>query len=223
VLSLEFGPLLNRIISPPIRPVNSQVIRPEEKAMLSRLVNIMVSLELRFVQEKTEDGQPMYRLDPPVDVFVTYEGKRAADIPPPRYAVRHLVATEIDVRLAVRNAEAFERTKSTKPSTFFGGATTRDAHGPEKNVPPPGEGEGTFVSSATMIGDEPPEKRIKTACAADADVVEKPATDFFGRPITTPKPPSSRQKATLPFRVSFRYREGCSAAVRKPTKLSSFL
>ena len=44
--------------------VNSQVIRPEEKAMLSRLVNIMVALELRFVQEKTEDGQPMYRLDP---------------------------------------------------------------------------------------------------------------------------------------------------------------
>ncbi|KAF8478472.1 P-loop containing nucleoside triphosphate hydrolase protein [Russula ochroleuca] len=64
VLALEFAPLLNRIISPPIRPVNSQVIRPEEKAMLSRLVNIMVSLELRFVQERTEDGQLVYRLDP---------------------------------------------------------------------------------------------------------------------------------------------------------------
>jgi hypothetical protein len=44
--------------------VNSQVIRPEEKAMLSRLVNIMVSLELRFVQERAEDGQLLYRLDP---------------------------------------------------------------------------------------------------------------------------------------------------------------
>ena len=31
----------------------------------------------------------------PVDSFVTYDGKRAADIPPPRYAVRHLVATEV--------------------------------------------------------------------------------------------------------------------------------
>ena len=131
VLALEFAPLLNRIISPPIRPVrnlsiciltrvtlcttqvNSQVIRPEEKVMLSRLVNIMVSLELRFVQERAEDGQLLYRLDPwvwglcssgswllmsakrPVDLFVTYDGKRAADIPPPRYAVRHLVATEV--------------------------------------------------------------------------------------------------------------------------------
>ena len=44
--------------------VNSQVIRPEEKAMLSRLVNIMVSLELRFVHERAEDGQLVYRLDP---------------------------------------------------------------------------------------------------------------------------------------------------------------
>ena len=38
---------------------------------------------------------PAYR---PVDSFVTYDGKRAADIPPPRYAVRHLVATEVCLR-----------------------------------------------------------------------------------------------------------------------------
>lgn len=44
--------------------VNSQVIRPGERAVLSRLVNIMVALELRFVQEKAEDGQLVYRLDP---------------------------------------------------------------------------------------------------------------------------------------------------------------
>jgi chromosome transmission fidelity protein 18 len=137
--------------------VNSQVTRPEEKAVLSRLVNIMVALDLRFVQEKTEDGQPWIRRffvqtdgqsadagQSPVDVFVTYDGKRSADIPAPRYAVRHLVATEvsrrprlaqtahaiynlppqIEARLAVQHAEMIERTRSTKPSNFFGGATT---------------------------------------------------------------------------------------------------
>ncbi|TFY71375.1 hypothetical protein EVG20_g1639 [Dentipellis fragilis] len=86
VLHLEFAPFLNRIISPPLRPVNSQVIRPEEKALLKRLVDIMVSLELRFVQEKAEDGQLVYRLDPPIDIFVTYDGKRASDIAVSRYA-----------------------------------------------------------------------------------------------------------------------------------------
>jgi chromosome transmission fidelity protein 18 len=69
------------------------VIRPEEKAVLSHLVNIMTSLELRFVQERADDGQRVYKLDPwvlkfaradiadaccmPADIFVTYDGKRA--------------------------------------------------------------------------------------------------------------------------------------------------
>jgi chromosome transmission fidelity protein 18 len=44
--------------------VNSQVIKPQERALLLRLVEIMVSFELRFVQEKAEDGQNVYRLDP---------------------------------------------------------------------------------------------------------------------------------------------------------------
>jgi chromosome transmission fidelity protein 18 len=38
-----------------------------------------------------------------VDVFVTYEGKRAADIAVSRYASRHLVAAEV-------SACAFART-----------------------------------------------------------------------------------------------------------------
>ena len=44
--------------------MNSQVIRPEEKRLLARLVDIMVALDLRFVQEKSEDGNLVYRLDP---------------------------------------------------------------------------------------------------------------------------------------------------------------
>jgi hypothetical protein len=32
------------------------------------------------------------------------------------------VLPQIDARLAVRHAEAIDRTKSSKPSTFFGGA-----------------------------------------------------------------------------------------------------
>jgi len=31
----------------------------------------------------------------PIDVFITYDGKRAADITVSRYAVRHLVAGEV--------------------------------------------------------------------------------------------------------------------------------
>lgn len=34
------------------------------------------------------------RVGRPVDVFITYDGKRASDIALSKYAVRHLVATE---------------------------------------------------------------------------------------------------------------------------------
>ena len=40
-------------------------------------------------------SQLISRISRPIDVFVTYDGKRAADITVSRYAVRHLVAGEV--------------------------------------------------------------------------------------------------------------------------------
>jgi len=77
----------------------------------------MAALELRFILDRGEDGQLSYGLDPsvrsqwtkrkhgnltnllrsPIDVFITYDGKRASDIVASRYAVRHLVAAEVSV------------------------------------------------------------------------------------------------------------------------------
>ncbi|KAF7974845.1 hypothetical protein HWV62_11223 [Athelia sp. TMB] len=118
IMKLEFASYINRIISPPLRPVNSQVVRPEERELMSRLVGIMVALDLRFVQEKAEDGQLVYRLDPPIDVFVTYDGKRASDIAISRYAVRHMVAAEIDAAWISRQADVVEKNKGAKLDMF---------------------------------------------------------------------------------------------------------
>ena len=41
-----------------------QVIKPHEKEVLSKLVNIMIEFGLTFIQERNEDGQFVYRLDP---------------------------------------------------------------------------------------------------------------------------------------------------------------
>jgi len=69
--------------------VNRQIIKAEEKVVLNRLVEIMLSTGLSYQQDKNEDGQLMYRLEPAIDSFVVYDGKRAADIGAARYAVRH--------------------------------------------------------------------------------------------------------------------------------------
>ncbi|TFY77930.1 hypothetical protein EWM64_g6081 [Hericium alpestre] len=223
ILHLEFAPYLNRIISPPLRPVNSQVIRPEEKAILSRLVNIMVSLELRFVQEKAEDGQLMYRLDPPIDVFVTYDGKRAADIAVSRYAVRHLVAAEIDAQLITRQAEAVERSKASRPS-FFGQRPAED----DADVV---EGDGIDPEGEGTLGRAGPDEQRPRKKAKKVDIADKPAVDFFGRLIvpkaattgTKPNSAAARKQPEKAYKVSYKYNEGNSAAVRKPVKVSSFL
>ncbi|KAI0780454.1 P-loop containing nucleoside triphosphate hydrolase protein [Trametes elegans] len=199
LLQLEIAPYINRIISPPLRPVNSQVIRPAEKALLARLVDIMAALELRFFQDKNEDGQLVYRLDPPIDVFVTYDGKRAADIAVSRYAVRHLVAAEIDAQVIARHAEGAEKTKSGKAGLF---AARRKAGADDA---------------------EPVAKRARQ----DEKPAEKIAVDFFGRPIIPKEEPGTGGTATTsnvkPYRISYRFREGNSAAVRKPVKVSAFL
>ena len=58
-----------RILSPFLRPVNKQLIKPDEREVLKRLVDIMIQFQLTFVQEKTEDGQFLYRLEPYVTPF----------------------------------------------------------------------------------------------------------------------------------------------------------
>ncbi|KIP08852.1 hypothetical protein PHLGIDRAFT_68643 [Phlebiopsis gigantea 11061_1 CR5-6] len=219
-LQLEFAPMINRIISPPLRPVNKQVIKPDERALMSRLVDIMVAMELRFIQEKSEDGQLMYRLDPPIDTFVTYDGKRAADIAISRYAIRHLVASEIDAQLIHKQADAVEKAKG-KTHAFFGRREPieKGTNGPAAS------GEGQLLSA------EPAARAVKRARQdVTVDIEEKVPTDFFGRPIIVRKdgqkgkPASRVGKAHVRTPgVAYRFNEGNSAAVRKLVKVSAFL
>ncbi|KAK4696986.1 chromosome transmission fidelity protein 18, partial [Phenoliferia sp. Uapishka_3] len=94
-IATELIPQLNRILAPDLKPVNSQLIKSEERAVMLKLVNTMITMRLSYVPTKNEEGQPTYKLDPPIDVFVHYEGKRAEDIAASRYAVRHMISNEM--------------------------------------------------------------------------------------------------------------------------------
>ncbi|KAF8511117.1 P-loop containing nucleoside triphosphate hydrolase protein [Hysterangium stoloniferum] len=213
VLKLEFLPLLNRIISPPLRPVNSQVVRPEERALMKRLVDIMVALELRFVQEKAEDGSLVYRLDPPIDVFITYDGKRATDVPVSRYAVRHMVAAEIDAELILRQAETVEKGTTTRYDFFryIENISNKRKEALEEQV----------------NGANRPVNPQKTKLPTEKiDIADKPPTDFFGRPLVLPEPTPTQAAASLMMKeckVIYRFKEGNSSAVRKPVKVEAML
>ncbi|KAF8512266.1 P-loop containing nucleoside triphosphate hydrolase protein [Gautieria morchelliformis] len=211
VMTLEFLPLLNRIISPPLRPVNSQLVRPEERALLKRLVDIMVSLQLKFVQERAEDGSLVYRLDLPIDVFITYDGKRAPDVSLSRYAVRHMVAAEIDAELIVRQAEIVDRGSTNKIDFFKRKAAELSQEGED----------GGKLSGKRSI----PQKRKPQE--EKVDPADKPPTDFFGRPIALPETTNSQgvplERVTEKCKVIYRFKEGNSSAVRKPVKVGAML
>lgn len=218
ILQLEFAPLLNRIISPPLKPVNKQVIKPEDRLLLQRVVDVMVALDLRFVQEKSEDGVLVYRLDPPIDVFVTYDEKKAADIPASRYATRHLIATEIDAMVIEKQAEAFEEIAKPSTSSFFSKRTL-----PAEGASSPMKGAHELEPASSPV--VPTRKRKREE--QEIDIADKPPVDFFGRlvaPKTGPQGGGTNHGREGPaFKVSYKYNEGMSAAVRKPVKISALL
>ncbi|CAE6437376.1 unnamed protein product [Rhizoctonia solani] len=208
--ALEFLPLINRIISPPLKPLNSQIVRTQERLVLKRLVEIMAAMELRYIQDKNEDGQAIYRLEPAIDVFVTYDGKRAADMNPSRFAVRQMVAEELDASLERRRHDA------TTVSSPAGGLNFAGRK-PKSTNPQVQE-----THEAQAIKD-------KKAAAG-----EKQPLDFFGRPVVPKEKPASmvgrkpsssiaNKSATHGCKVKYKYNEGNSSAVRKPVKLSALM
>ncbi|KAG0219745.1 hypothetical protein BGX33_001062 [Mortierella sp. NVP41] len=104
-----------RILSPFLRPVNKQLIKPEERLVLKRLVDIMIHFQLTFVQEKTEDGQFLYRLEPSIEKLGDFSTIGLKNVLTNRYATRQLIAQEIEMEL-VRRAEAV---KEAKVGAFF--------------------------------------------------------------------------------------------------------
>lgn len=63
-VAAELLPLLNRILNPDIRPVNSQLVKADERRVLTKLVHLMMAMKISFVQDKNEDGQLTYKLEP---------------------------------------------------------------------------------------------------------------------------------------------------------------
>lgn len=60
----ELLPLFNRIVAPDLKPVNSQVVKNEERERMMKTVNTMISTKTTFVIDKNEEGQLSYKLDP---------------------------------------------------------------------------------------------------------------------------------------------------------------
>ncbi|KFH68850.1 hypothetical protein MVEG_05654 [Podila verticillata NRRL 6337] len=196
------SPLL-RILSPFLRPVNKQLIKPEEREVLQRLVDVMIHFQLTFVQEKTEDGQFVYRLEPSIEKLGDFSSIGLKNVLTNRYAVRQLIAQEIELEI-VRRAEAAKEAKLAASL----GASSLDS---------------TMMASLSMA--------VNTSLDMDKDKLEREPVDFFGRAIVVGdkingKDVAGSVAAAPPkkqTRIWYKFNEGFSNAVKAKVLISELL
>ncbi|WVR03696.1 hypothetical protein IAU60_000691 [Kwoniella sp. DSM 27419] len=195
----ELIPLLMRIISPPLRPVNANIVKPAEKAVLERLVELLIPLGLKFWIEKGENGQPMMRLEPPIDVFVHYDGKRAEDIAASRFAVRQLVAQSMDAELARRRGAAGANGEGSGADSYA------KAYGLKGNA-------GMGVKTVDKV--EPPATDFFGRQKSNTSLSAVASMDG----TTAPEEPQAKK-----FKALYKFNEGSSSAVRRSIKMSALM
>uniref|UniRef100_A0A8D2LPR5 Chromosome transmission fidelity protein 18 homolog n=1 Tax=Varanus komodoensis TaxID=61221 RepID=A0A8D2LPR5_VARKO len=203
-LVLDVLCLLLEIISPKLRPVNTQLYSQKEKQQLANLIATMLAYNLTYHQQRTPDGQYIYTLDPNME-----EVCRFPDLParkPLTYQAKQLIAREIETE-KMRRTEAVLQTRGAGQVSRAAALLAFHAE--------PGIRVGVSISQAHT-------------CAFGVGR-RQPETDFFGRVLHKKKvSPSEANQACEKNRIEkqtgkavgqsdvwFRFNEGVSNAVRR--------
>lgn len=214
-LVLEVLCLLLDILTPKLRPVNTQLYSLKEKQQLADLISTMLAYNLTYHQERLPEGQYVYKLDPNVEDVC-----RFPDLPARKqltYQAKQLIAREIELE-KMRRMEALLQARNL---------SEEPAKGPDE----PAES-GDTGPAAPQNHQQRLEHIVRRAAVED-----KPETDFFGRPIlrqkvsTAPAAQPSEQdsierqmgKAVGNSDVWFRFNEGVSNAVRRNLYIKDLL
>uniref|UniRef100_A0A8C4MRW7 Chromosome transmission fidelity protein 18 homolog n=1 Tax=Equus asinus TaxID=9793 RepID=A0A8C4MRW7_EQUAS len=207
--------LLLDILSPKLRPVSTQLYSAREKQQLASLVGTMLAYSLTYRQERTPDGQYVYRLEPNVE-----EVCRFPELPvrkPLTYQAKQLIAQEILVE-KMRRVEVVAQAGDNPQDKGPPGASGALGNPGEKGVQPP-----------TPHSQEHSHEQRLERILRRAALEEQPERDFFGRVVVRRAAATSaedrvpetdaaeRRMGTAVGRsdVWFRFKEGVSNAVRR--------
>ncbi|XP_053327778.1 chromosome transmission fidelity protein 18 homolog [Spea bombifrons] len=205
--------LLLDVISPKLRPVNTQLYSLKEKQQLADLISTMLAYNLTYQQERTMDGQYIYKLDPNVEDVC-----RFPDLPlrkPLTYQAKQLISREIELE-KMRRTEAFQQARNLGRVN----ATSKD-DGKAKSA----------VKPAPLNHEQRLENIMKKS-----SFEERPEKDFFGRQIVKKVAPvvaaNPDQESPVEMRIGkavgssdvwFRFNEGVSNAVRRNIYIKDML
>ncbi|XP_075686704.1 chromosome transmission fidelity protein 18 homolog isoform X2 [Rhinoderma darwinii] len=210
--------LLLDVISPKLRPVNTQLYSMKEKQQLADLINTMLAYNLTYHQERTMDGQYVYKLDPNVEDVC-----RFPELPvrkPLTYQAKQLIAREIELE-KMRRSEAFQQARNA------GKPDNKTEEKPKKE---------SVVKPAAKPAAQNHEQRLENIMKKTTTFEEKPEKDFFGRQIvkkvTSKFTASGNQEDCIEKKMGtavgnshvwFRFNEGVSNAVRRNVYIKDLL
>ena len=201
-LNMDILPYLLTIVSPTMRPINTQLYSAREKHQLSDLVDTMICYNLTYKQELAANGQYEYVFDPCVEDLVHFVGL------PPRvylsYGAKQLISREVEVEKMIRAEQLYKRA--------IGRKETEKSDGNKKS--------GLFMGSTNLYKSNP--NRIATI-----EETKHVAKDFFGRIIEQSNNPNKTQKQVQmqysKFYISYKYNEGVTDAIRRQIRMKDFM
>lgn len=210
----ELGPSLVTLLSPDVKLINSQLVRQEERSTLSSVVNIMQHCNLNFVMDKNEQAQSYYRLEPPLEVFVQYEGKRSTVVGPARFQLRQMIVSELNsARVKARRLQMGKEANEASRAQDVQGYKDAYAKGLGGADHKPKLARIAVDFFGRPVVPKAPVQQLQRLPPDGVEGRQNPPADESFAP--TPK------RAKL--KVFYNYHEGYSNAVRKPVKMASLL
>ncbi|XP_037087767.1 chromosome transmission fidelity protein 18 homolog [Pollicipes pollicipes] len=206
-LVLDMLPYLLQVAQPSLRPVNSQLHTVRETEELHRVLQLMIAYNLTYRQQRDDDGQYQYLLEPNMEELV-YFGEQRPHRPVP-YTVKQLVAREIELE-KMRRAEAAVVGAETRQAV-----AAREAEQQQQKPEPP-----TPVPNHQR-------QQLKPRPIAERTVDDTAPRDFFGRvlqPRAAPQRTPDEEEASdagrlLRTDVWYHFKEGYNNAVRRTVRV----
>uniref|UniRef100_A0A1B6LVK8 AAA+ ATPase domain-containing protein n=1 Tax=Graphocephala atropunctata TaxID=36148 RepID=A0A1B6LVK8_9HEMI len=207
-LVLDTLPLILEVIVPNLRPVSLALYSSKEKEELLHVISVMIDYNLTYTQERTQDGNFVFNLDPNVEEVSRFDGGKGCRVL--SYAGRQQVSREIELE-KLRRAEAnlYRDTESAAPHPTASPFANRPV---KAATTPKGTGKKALPNHLQKLTPK---------------VLKKPedlqTKDFFGRVVENSLA-SNQQKARTDEIVKsdiwYHFKEGFNNAVRRNVTMS---
>ncbi|KAK4315368.1 hypothetical protein Pmani_013421 [Petrolisthes manimaculis] len=221
-MTCDLLPFLLHIIQPNLRPVNTQLYSKQERADLNALIDTMLAYNLTYTQERDQNGQYSFTLDPNIEEVVQFPDMKSER--QLSYPMRQLISREVELE-RVRRAEARFTIMENETST-----TSKDKRNPPSSKPQ-NEVAATANNPKVPLPNHLHKLQAKPLSkpgnvqgagkkVVDGEIVQAPR-DFFGRVIENPvnHQAKSTNNEIVKSDIWFRFKEGYSNAVRRTIRM----